>query len=298
MVYNIFQQQTETGKASCGRISGAKGESAISKRMPVLFIGHGSPMNALENNTYTENWKRVGREIPRPKAILAVSAHWYTDGTRVTDAEKPKMVYDMYGFPPELYKIDYPAPGAPELARRTAEIIGPSVRIDNSWGLDHGAWSVLVHLFPRADIPVFQLSVNGRAPAAEHFAIGRKIAALRGEGVLILGSGNVVHNLARLDWGKRGGFAWAEEFDGFIRDKIRSRSYEDVIDYRRTGECAELSFSTPDHFYPLLSVLGASEESDVLTVFNDSCVMGALSMTCYLFQEKIPVEPEHQRKGN
>lgn len=257
----------------------------MSERMPVLFVGHGSPMNAVENNKYTEKWRQLGQQLPRPQSILMVSAHWYTSGTRITDVKAPKMVYDMYGFPEELYRVQYPVPGSPELAHRVQSLLAPTpVQVDNSWGLDHGAWSVLCRMFPQADIPVVQLSVDGSAPADAHFQIGRTLATLRDEGVLILGSGNVVHNLARIDWNLDGGFPWAEEFDAYICESIEQKRYRDAVDYHKAGQSAKMAVSYPDHFFPLLYVLGAASQQDRLTVFNRDCQMGSLSMTGYLLE--------------
>lgn len=254
------------------------------KKMPVLFVGHGSPMNAIENNDYTRNWTKIASEIPKPKAIISVSAHWYTDGSRITDDENPKMVYDMYGFPDELYKVDYKAKGMPELAHLTKNLIKRDVKIDNSWGLDHGSWSVLCKMYPKADIPVYQLSVDRGASAETHFKIGQEISALREKGVLIFGSGNVVHNLSRINFMMEGGYPWAIDFDNYIKDKIMKKQYQDIVNYKTAGKSSELAFFTPEHFYPLLYVLGASKEDDQLSVFNDSCTAGSLSMTSYLFE--------------
>lgn len=252
------------------------------KRMPVLFVGHGSPTNAIEDNDYTKSWEKIAREIPKPKAILAVSAHWYTNGSKVTDDANPKMVYDMYGFPEEMYKIEYKAKGAPELAHLTKSLITRDVKIDNSWGYDHGTWSVLCKMYPEADIPVYQLSVDSGAAAEVHFQIGQEISALRDKGVLIFGSGNVVHNLSKISWGMDGGHPWAVDFDNYIKDRIIKKQYQDVVNYKTAGKSSELAFYTPDHFYPLLYVLGASKEDDKLSIFNNSCSMGSLSMTSYL----------------
>jgi 4,5-DOPA dioxygenase extradiol len=253
------------------------------KRAPAIFIGHGSPMNAIEDNSFTKAWKSLAAELPRPEAILVVSAHWYTEGTRISDADRPKMVYDMYGFPEELYAVKYPAPGSPGMARAAKSLISRSVETDDGWGLDHGAWSVLKRMYPEADIPAFQLSVDMDADAETHFRIGVEIGALREKGVMILGSGNVVHNLARVSWEMEGGFSWAVDFDGYVKEKIGERRYRDVVDYASAGPSSRLAFTTPDHFYPLLYALGASREDDALTVVNDACVMGSLSMTCYAF---------------
>ena len=257
--------------------------TGINEKMPALFIGHGSPMNAIEDNQYTKNWKKIASEFPKPKAILSISAHWYTNGSFINDLDNPKMVYDMYGFPDELYNLVYNAKGANELAHVTKYLIKKDVEIDNSWGLDHGTWSVLCKMYPEADIPVYQLSVDSRSSAETHFQIGKEISALREQGVLIFGSGNVVHNLGRINWDLDGGEPWAVDFDSFIKDKIIKREYDDVINYKSAGKSSELAFVTPDHYYPLLYILGASKDDDKLSIFNDSCVMGSLSMTSYLF---------------
>ena len=253
------------------------------EKMPALFVGHGSPMNAIEDNRYTQQWQSVAQKLPRPLAILAISAHWYTSGSRVTDVAMPEILYDMYGFPPELYQVKYPVPGAPELAHQVKHLLGEDLQVDNSWGCDHGAWSVLCRMYPQADIPVVQLSVNRDAGARTHFQIGEKLRPLREQGVLILGSGNVVHNLSRISWAMRGGYPWASEFDRYIREHIICGDYDPVIDYQQAGESATLACPMPDHFYPLLYVLGAATSAEKPTVFNDSCTLGSLSMTSYLF---------------
>jgi 4,5-DOPA dioxygenase extradiol len=254
------------------------------KKMPALFIGHGSPMNAIEDNKFTKVWEELAQRMPKPEAIIAISAHWYTDGTRITDDEQPKMVYDMYGFPEELYKVIYPSKGSPELAHMTMSLLNKEVIVDNSWGIDHGTWSVLRKMYPQADIPVFQLSIDRNADANTHFRIGQELSSLREKGVLIFGSGNVVHNLARVDWDMDGGYPWAVEFDNYIKENIINRQFENVIDYKNAGESSRLAFTTLEHFYPLLYVLGASNEEDKLTIYNETCNMGSLSMTGYLFE--------------
>lgn len=252
-------------------------------QMPLLFVGHGSPMNAIENNAHTQAWAAMAAKMPKPKAILAVSAHWYTKGTRIMDEAHPKIIYDMHGFPDALYQVQYTPKGSPEFAALTRSLIKRQVTVDNAWGLDHGTWSVLCHMFPEQDIPVFQLSVDRDAPAAEHFQIGKELSALREQGILIFASGNVVHNLSRINWQMEGGYPWAEAFDTYIQEKILQKHYPDVIDYQRAGKCAELAFFSPDHFYPLLYILGASKPQDEVTIFNAACTLGALSMTSYLF---------------
>jgi len=254
------------------------------KRMPVLFIGHGSPMNAIEENKYTKEWEMLGTKLPRPEAILSVSAHWFTPGTRTMDSPNPNTIYDMYGFPDELYAIRYDAPGSAHFAHITQALIERDTTIDNTWGLDHGTWTVLHRIYPDADIPVFQLSVDRYATPEAHFQIGRDIHALREQGVLILGSGNVVHNLAKARWNMDNGYSWAEDFDNNIKNNILNRNYYNVIHYEQAGQSAALAFTMPDHYAPLLYVLGASDDQDEITVFNDSCVLGSLSMTSYLFE--------------
>src|SRR5881227_296915 len=209
--------------------------------MPALFIGHGSPMNALVTNKWTEDWKALGASLPRPRAIVAISAHWYTDGTGVTAVSTPRTIHDFGGFPRALFEVQYPAPGDPDLARDLTEILAPTpVVLDSYWGLDHGTWSVLVRMFPKADIPVVQLSIDGTAPPETHRALGERLASLRDKGVLLVGSGNVVHNL-------RAGFA------------------EQLAGYERLGPDAELCVPTPDHYYPLLYTVGARREGDEVT---------------------------------
>jgi 4,5-DOPA dioxygenase extradiol len=253
------------------------------KRAASAFIGHGSPMNAIEDNEFTKGWKRIAAELPRPECILVVSAHWYTAGTRISVNPRPAMIYDMYGFPDELYAVQYPAPGSPETARMAKGLLSRDAVLDESRGLDHGAWSVLSRMYPEADIPVFQLSVDANAPAAVHFGMGRELSALRDRGVMILGSGNVVHNLSLLDWDMKGGFPWADEFDAYVKNAVAARRFADLTDYGAAGPSARKAFTTPDHFFPLLYVLGSSREDDTLTVSNDARMMGAMSMTCFAF---------------
>jgi 4,5-DOPA dioxygenase extradiol len=253
-------------------------------KMPIIFIGHGSPMNAIEDNEFTQNWSKIASMIPKPKAILSISAHWYTQGTRIMDEIHPKMIYDMYGFPEELYEIEYNAQGAPDLALYTKSLISREVKIDNTWGYDHGTWSVLHVMYPNADIPVYQLSVDRNAAAEVHYEIGKQIKMLREQGVLILGSGNVVHNLGRVNFSATEGYDWAKNFDNYIKDKILKKEYEDVVNYRKAGESAGLAVPTPEHFYPLLYVLGGLNENDKVSIYNNSCFAGSLSMTSYLFE--------------
>lgn len=253
--------------------------------MPVIFIGHGSPMNAIEENEYTEAWREMSAQIPKPDAILAVSAHWFTDQTRVMTQEKPKTIHDFYGFPEELYQVQYNAPGATQLAAKTKLLLGDNCKEDQTWGIDHGTWSVLRKMYPDADIPVCQMSINRQLSPKEMFETGKKLKSLRVQNVLIFGSGNVVHNLGRVDFSVDGGYQWANEFDEYIRSRIISKEFDAVIDYHQAGECAKYAFPTPEHFDPLLYVLGASDEKDRVRVYNNARMAGSLSMTSYLFSE-------------
>lgn len=253
------------------------------QRMPVLFVGHGSPMNAIEDNPFTRGWEDLAGQIPKPEAILSVSAHWTTRGTKTSDAPAPRQIYDMYGFPPELYELHYEPAGAPDRARQVQRLV-PEVAIDNGWGIDHGTWSVLCRMYPAQDRPVFQLSLARGVPAQQHFELGQKLRSLREQGVLILGSGNIVHNLGRVSWSLDGGFDWALEFDQYIETGIMERHFDAVIDYSRAGEIAQRAFNTTEHFDPLLYVLGATDETDSITVFNKACTLGSISMTSYLFE--------------
>lgn len=254
-------------------------------KMPVLFVGHGSPMNAIEDNDYTKAWRSIAKRIPKPKAIISISAHWYTKGTKIMNEENPKTIYDMYGFPRELYEIIYNSPGSPTLAKVSKELISKETEYDNSWGIDHGTWSVLVHMFPDRDIPLFQISIDMTAPPEAHYQIGKELRTLREEGVLIFGSGNIVHNLRMVNWSMGNkGFEWAYKFDDFIYENIVNKNDENILRYNELGEIAKLAVPTPDHFYPLLYILGASSEEDKVSVFNKSGELGSLTMTGYLWE--------------
>jgi len=254
-------------------------------KMPVLFVGHGSPMNAILDNHYTQNWKNIASKLPRPEAILSVSAHWFARGTKIMNDERPKTIYDMYGFPKELYEISYSAPGSPRIAQCSKALVSRDTTYDNSWGIDHGTWSVLVHMYPDRDIPVFQVSIDADAPPAEHYKIGRELRSLREQGVLLFGTGNIVHNLRLVDWHLANkGFDWAYEFDDYIYESIIGHDHEKIINYNALGSVAKLAVPTPDHFYPLLYVLGASANDDKISVYNKSCELGSLTMTAYLWE--------------
>ena len=254
-------------------------------RMPVIFVGHGSPMNAIEDNDYSRTWQSLAKRIPRPEVILSISAHWYTKGTKIMNEEKPETIYDMYGFPKELYEIVYNSPGSPSTAKIVKDMISKETEYDNSWGIDHGTWSILVHMYPDKDIPVFQISIDADAPPEVHYKIGEELKSLREDGVLIFGTGNVVHNLRLVDWHKGSkGFDWAYEFDDYIHENILKGNHNNIIKYAELGEIAKLAVPTPDHFYPLLYALGASDKKDKVSIFNKSCELGSLTMTGYLWE--------------
>lgn len=253
--------------------------------MPVIFIGHGSPMNAIEENEFVEEWRKIAKSIQKPKAILCISAHWFTENTRINTAENPKIINDFYEFPKELYEVQYAAKGASNLAKKTKDLIGNFVIEDNTWGIDHGTWSILHRMYPKADIPVYQISIDSLSEPKDLYEIGQKLKELRKENVLILGSGNVVHNLRYVDFSVDGGYDWAEEFDRDIKESIEKSDFESIINYKSFGECAKCSVPTPEHFYPLIYVLGAVNKDDKVEIYNNSCIAGSLSMTSYVFSE-------------
>jgi len=246
--------------------------------MPVAFFGHGSPMNTLDRNRYTEAWRKVGDSIPTPKAIVCVSAHWYTEGTAVTAMSRPRTIHDFYGFPQALFDIQYPAPGQPGIARRVRDLLAPvDVALDDSWGLDHGTWSVLKHAYPKADIPVIQLSIDGTQPPQFHYDIARRLAPLRDEGILVTGSGNVVHNLRLMRPGAQP-FDWAVRFNESIREALAARDHATLIDFEKLGADARLSVPTPEHYLPLLYVAGLQREDESMTFPVDGYDLGSVSM--------------------
>ncbi len=253
------------------------------KRAPAIFIGHGSPMNAIETNRFSTQWANIGKLFDKPKAIVVISAHWFSEGTRINDELQPKLIYDMYGFPKELYQVQYPACNSPAIVNEIKSILKNHLIVDNQWGYDHGIWSVLHHMYPQADIPIVPLSIDYNLSPKAHYQLGRKLRALRDQGVMILGSGNVVHNLALVDWGMKGGYQWATHFDSYIKRHIENRNFTDVIQYQKAGPSAQSAFYTPEHFYPLLYVLGAAHEEDSIQIINEDVILGAISMTSYLF---------------
>ncbi|HXX31536.1 MAG TPA: 4,5-DOPA dioxygenase extradiol [Myxococcaceae bacterium] len=254
---------------------------AAARLMPALFLGHGNPMNALGRNSWTEAWAAIGRAVPRPRAVLAVSAHWYVRGTRVTADERPRTIHDFGGFPEELYRVQYPAPGSPALAARIADLLAPTpVPLAADWGLDHGTWSVLTHVFPAADVPVVQLSLDRTQPPAFHHALGQRLAPLREEGVLVVGSGNVVHNLEAYAWGGHPvePFGWAVRFEQAVKRAVLARDHRPLIEYATLGPDALLSVPTPEHYLPLLSVLGLQREGDEVGFPVSGVDGGSISM--------------------
>jgi 4,5-DOPA dioxygenase extradiol len=250
-------------------------------RMPAVFVGHGNPMNALERNRYTEAWRTFGASIQKPKAVLAVSAHWYINATAVLATPIPKTIHDFYGFPQELYEVDYPAQGDPELAAALRDLVAPTwVSLDrDSWGLDHGTWSVLVHVFPEADVPVIQLSLDATKSPSYHLELGQRLGALREQGVLIMGSGNIVHNLARINFQVPGqAYDWATRFDADVQRYLDGGDNQALADYQRHPD-GDLAVPTPDHYLPLLYVAGLRRADDDLTVLVDGVDLGSISMT-------------------
>lgn len=252
----------------------------MARRMPALFLGHGNPMNAIARNGTTEAWAAVGRSMPRPSAVLAVSAHWYVPGTGVTAAARPGTIHDFGGFPPELYRVRYPAPGSPELAGRVRDLLAPvPVGLDADRGLDHGAWSVLKHVFPEADIPVVQLSIDERQPPQFHYDLGRRLAPLRDEGVLVLGSGNIVHNLRLYAWGGEAPpLDWAGRFEKRARELMLAGDHSALVAYDQLGRDAQLAIPTPDHYLPLLYVLGLLLANEQVSFPVEGIDGGSISM--------------------
>ncbi len=255
-------------------------------RMPVVFFGHGSPTNAIEDNISTQTWQRIAATLPRPRAILSVSAHWFVNGTSVTAMEHPRTIHDFgRSLPAPLFDCQYPAPGDPGLAKQVADLLSPiTVQMDESWGLDHGTWSVLLKAYPEADIPVVQLSMDLSKPDVWHFEAGQQLRSLRDEGILIIGSGNIVHNLGIMDWNEEAvPYDWAVRFNDYIKDSIEQNDMQRLFDYPSLGQDATLSVPGPDHFWPLLYALGARDESDVAVFDPDFIQYKSLSMTSIVF---------------
>lgn len=254
------------------------------EKMPVLFLGHGSPMNAIEENEFVAQFRKLGQTIPKPAAVLCVSAHWETRGTQVTAMQNPKTIHDFGGFPRALFEVQYPAPGNPALANEIHQKIEKTeVGLDEKWGLDHGAWSVIKHMYPNADVPVVQLSIDYTKPAKYHFELAQELAWLRKKGVLIIGSGNMVHNLRMIAWNKMAtdnySYDWAAEASAKMKSFILSGNFSSLIDYESQGTSFELAIPTPEHYLPLLYALALKDEKEKITLFNDKAVAGSLTMT-------------------
>lgn len=251
--------------------------------MPVLFLGHGSPMNAIEDNEFVQGFKNIGKDIARPNAIICVSAHWETAGTFITAMEQPKTIHDFGGFPKELFDVQYPAPGHPQLAKETKGLIKKTdVGLDEKWGLDHGCWSVVKHLYPNADVPVLQLSIDYKQTPQYHYELAKELAALRKKGVLIIGSGNMVHNLGMVAWDKLKesyAYDWAAEASEKMKQYILNGDHQQLINFRSQGKAFDLAIPTPEHYLPLLYTMALKNEKDKVSLFNDKPVAGSLTMT-------------------
>ncbi len=255
-----------------------------SERMPLLFLGHGSPMNAIEENEFVQGFRNAGKNIPKPNAILCISAHWETQGTLVTAMESPRTIHDFSGFPKALYDVQYPVLGSPYLAKETKELVSiTSIDLDEKWGLDHGAWSVIKHLYPQANVPVIQLSLDYTKPPQYHYDLAKELNSLRNKGVLIIGSGNMVHNLGMIAWDKLNandyGYEWAFEASQKMKEFILDDDHQSLINYTKQGKAFQLSIPTPEHYLPLLYVLALKEKKERLKFFNDKAVGGSLTMT-------------------
>jgi len=253
------------------------------KRLPAIFFGHGSPMNTLETNRYTQAWHIAGQTLGRPWAILAISAHWYVHGVAVTAMETPETIHDFGGFPAALHAFQYPAPGMPQLARRVQSLLAPvEVQLDSQWGLDHGTWSVLAHVYPDASVPIVQLSIDATRPPSFHYDLGRRLAPLRDEGILIVGSGNVVHNLrAVMRNGPAAPYPWAKAFNQQVRDHLQSREHGTLVEYPALGDPARMSVPTPEHYLPMLYVAGLQKPDDALTFIVDGIDLGSIGMLSF-----------------
>ena len=263
-------------------------DTSLTAQMPVLFVGHGNPMNAIEDNSFTQGWAKIVEKIPKPQAILCISAHWLTRGTRVTAMEMPKTIHDFYGFPKALFDVDYPAPGTPQLAKETQKLITrTSVHLDHDWGLDHGTWSVLVKMYPDANIPVFQLSLDRTKGAPYHYELAKELLELRKKGVLIVGSGNIVHNLRMASFAENPTpYDWAIEFDETAKNLIEKGDHRALIHYDRLGKAAQLAIPTPDHYWPLIYTLALKNKKDQLDFFNEELAFASGSMRSLIFSEK------------
>lgn len=251
-------------------------------KFPVMFFGHGNPMNAIEENEFSKKWQSIGEKMEKPSLILCISAHWETRGTFVTAMEKPKTIHDFYGFPKELFDVQYSAPGSPDWAIEIKKHIKePVIGLSQEWGLDHGTWSVLKHVAPKADIPVIQMSINAPKPPIWHYEFARELAALRKKGVLIIGSGNIVHNLRMVSFKEAGGFDWAQEANEKIKSLITKEDFRSLAEYDKLGSAVRMAVPTPEHYLPLMYILGLKEKKEEISLFNDKLLAGSLSMTSF-----------------
>lgn len=251
--------------------------------MPVLFVGHGSPMNGIQENEFSTTWRAVGNRLPKPSAVLIISAHWYTPGTFVTAMEAPPTIHDFYGFPNALHEVQYDAPGSPALAAETAQLIkSTETQLSHEWGLDHGAWSVVRNMYPDADVPMIQMSIDYAQSPQWHYEVAKELSSLRNKGVLILGSGNMIHNLRIMDWQLSDkGYDWADELNSIFKKHISAGSHQPLIHYHTLGAAASMAIPTPEHYLPMLYAIGLQDKSDEVSFFNDKTVMGSVSMTSF-----------------
>jgi len=269
---------------SLNRLKKITSSFSTSEKMPFLFLGHGSPMNGIEENEYTLGFTKVAKTIPKPRAIICISAHWFTSGTKITAMRKPRTIHDFGGFPKELYEVQYPAKGNPQLARETKELLTPAMaELDEKWGLDHGAWTVIKHLYPNADVPVIQLSIDYTKDAEYHFELAKQLNSLRNKGILIIGSGNIIHNLRLVDFQNirkdNYGFDWAIEAHDTINSMLLEGDYNSLIQYKKQSNAFKLAIPTPEHYLPLIYILGLQGKGEKLNLFNDKLIAGSISMT-------------------
>ena len=270
--------------SSINELDKLQAELPLSSKMPILFLGHGSPMNAIEENEFVAGFRNVAKTLPKPKAILCVSAHYYTNGTKVTAMAKPKTIHDFGGFPKALYDEQYPAPGDPKLAGDTKDLLKPTpVALDESWGLDHGAWTVIKHLYPKADVPVIQLSIDYNKSPEQHFELAKQLKNLRNKGILIIGSGNIIHNLGLVDFANMHkdnyGYDWAIEANNLFHKRLLDNDLDGLVAYGKLGKAFQLAVPTPDHYLPLIYTLGLKDKNEKVELFNDKLLAGSLSMT-------------------
>lgn len=274
-----------TGMSTLSALAKLGSQLQPSARMPVMFVGHGNPMNAIEDNIYSQTWKKMGTTLPHPQAILSISAHWITKGTKVTGNTHPKTIHDFGGFPKKLFDQQYPAPGSPDMAKLAKDLVTYShLQTDDSWGLDHGTWSVLLPMYPKANIPVFQLSLDYDQPLQYHYEIGKQLSKLREKGVLIIGSGNLVHNLGMVDWGNTGkSYDWALDFDSKFTEWINKGDHASILNYQQIlGNTAKMAHPSYDHLLPLFYILGLQQKNEKVNYFNDRFDLGSISMRSLL----------------